>query len=270
MLRLPCGYLLALVQTLLMTVASFAVEPASPRIVAHRGLLRHAPENTLANLRACLELRLGFEFDVQRTRDGALVCIHDETLERTTSGMGKVAEKTLAELRALDAGGWFGPEFAGQKIPTVEEVLALAAEYKASNVLLAADLKAPDVEAEVAQLAEKHGVLEQVLFIGRTISEPAVRQAIRKAAPKAHVAIVANHPSEFVQALAAAEANWVYFRYLPSKEELNAVHAAKKRGFIAGATVAGNLPENWGQAAAAGIDGILTDFPLELRLSGRK
>lgn len=241
-----------------------------PRIVAHRGLLQHAPENTLANFRACLELRLGFEFDVQRSRDGALVCIHDETLERTTDGQGKVAEKTLAELRALDAGGWFGPEFAGQRIPTIDEVLALAAEYKNAQVLLAADLKSPAVEQEVAELAEKHGVLGRVLFIGRTISEPAVRQAIRKTAPRAEVASVANHPGEFAQALAAADANWVYFRYVPSAEELAAVHAAKKQGFIAGVTVAGNLSDNWRRAVAAGIDGILTDFPLELRANRRK
>ena len=62
-----------------------AAEPR-PLIVAHRGLLRHAPENTLANFRACLELRLGFEFDVQATKDGQLVCIHDGTVDRTTTG----------------------------------------------------------------------------------------------------------------------------------------------------------------------------------------
>ena len=64
-----------------------AAEP--PLIVAHRGLLLHAPENTLANSRACLELRLGFEFDVEKTKDGHLVCIHDGTVDRTTNGTGK-------------------------------------------------------------------------------------------------------------------------------------------------------------------------------------
>jgi glycerophosphoryl diester phosphodiesterase len=86
-----------------------AGEQPRPLIVAHRGLLRHAPENTLANFRACLELRLGLEFDVQRTRDGRLVCIHDGTVDRTTGGTGKVAEMTLEEVRKLDAGSWFDP-----------------------------------------------------------------------------------------------------------------------------------------------------------------
>src|SRR5690349_25131170 len=91
-------------------------EPSRPLIVAPRGLLLHAPENTLANFRACLELRLGFEFDVRRTKDGVLVCIHDATVDRTTDGAGKVADLTLDEVRRLDAGGWFGAEFAGEKV----------------------------------------------------------------------------------------------------------------------------------------------------------
>src|SRR5262249_19724348 len=98
-----------------------------PLIVAHRGLLRHAPENTLANFRACLELRLGFEFDVQATKDGRLVCIHDSAVDRTTNGTGRVADLTLAGIQGLDAGSWFDPKFAGQKVPTVEEVLKLVA-----------------------------------------------------------------------------------------------------------------------------------------------
>ena len=77
----------------------FAANPPQALIVAHRGLLRHAPENTLANFRACLELRLGFEFDVSQTKDGHLVCIHDDTVDRTTNGTGKVADLTLEEIR---------------------------------------------------------------------------------------------------------------------------------------------------------------------------
>src|SRR5260221_14149991 len=86
-----------------------------PLTVAHRGLLQHAPENTLANFRACLELRLGFEFDVQRTKDGKLVCIHDDTLNRTTNGTAKGVDLTLEEIRRLDSGTWFDSKFAGKQ-----------------------------------------------------------------------------------------------------------------------------------------------------------
>jgi glycerophosphoryl diester phosphodiesterase len=241
--------------------AAEAAEAAEPLIVAHRGLLRHAPENTLANFRACLELRLGFEFDVQRTKDGHLVCIHDGTVDRTTDGTGQVSELTLAEIKRLDAGRWFDAKFAGEQVPTVEEVLKLVAKHRQHDVLIAVDLKAEDVEQDVVRLAEKHGVLDRLLFIGRAISEPQVRKRIKEA----DAAAVANDPDEFPQALDAPNADWVYFRFLPFAEQVEAVHRSGKRAFIAGATVSGNRPESWELAAEVGIDAILTDYPLELR-----
>ena len=247
-----------------------AAEPARPLIVAHRGLLLHAPENTLANFRACLELRLGFEFDVERTKDGHLVCIHDGTVDRTTNGRGKIAELTLEQIRQLDAGSWFDPRFAGEKVPTVDEVLKLVADYRQHDVLVAVDLKAENVEEDVARMAEKHKVLDRLLFIGRTISESKVRDHIQGVSTKAHAAAVANNAEEFRTAVAASNADWVYFRFIPSKEQIEAVHRAKKRAFIAGLTVSGNVPENWRLASNVGIDAILTDYPLELRTTLRQ
>jgi glycerophosphoryl diester phosphodiesterase len=256
---------------LFLAVNAIAVaEELNPLIVAHRGLLQHAPENTLANFRACLELRLGFEFDVQRAKDGHLVCIHDDTVDRTTKGTGKVADLTLEEIRRLDAGSWFDPKFAGERVPTVEEVLALVADHRQKDVLIAVDLKAAAVEQDVVRLAEKHKVLHRLLFIGRTISEREVRERIRAASTKGQTATVANNADEFRKALAAPNTDWVYFRYLPPKEQMEAVQIAGKRSFIAGTTVSGNVPENWRQAAEVGIDGILTDFPFELRAMLRK
>jgi len=241
---------------------STAAEP--PLIVAHRGLLLHAPENTLANFRACLELRLGFEFDVEKSKDGELVCIHDSTVDRTTNGTGKVVDLTLAQIRSLDAGIWFDSKFAGEKVPTIDEVLKLVAEYSQHDVLIAVDLKAEGVEQDVVRLAETHKVLHKLLFIGRTISEPNVRDRIRSVSTKAHTAAVANNVEEFPKALDAPNADWVYFRYLPPLEQMEAVRSEGKRSFIAGITVSGNVPENWKHAVDVGIDGILTDYPLEL------
>src|SRR5262245_19242383 len=102
-----------------------ALLAAEPCPVGHRGLILDAPENTLAGFAACLELRLGFELDVRRTRDGHLVCLHDPTLDRTTDGTGPVAGRTLAELEQLDAGKRFHPAFAGQRVPTLDAVLGL-------------------------------------------------------------------------------------------------------------------------------------------------
>jgi glycerophosphoryl diester phosphodiesterase len=255
----------AILLSVVCSITQTCVCADGPLIVAHRGLLRHAPENTLANFRACLELRIGFEFDVERTKDGHLVCIHDGTVDRTTNGTGNVSELTLARLRDLDAGGWFDPKFAGEKVPTVDEVLKLVAEYRQHNVLIAVDLKAANVGQDVVRLAVQHKVLDRLLFIGRTILEPDLRKQIKIVSAKAHTAAVANDALEFPQSLAAPNADWVYVRYLPTREEIDAVHRANKRVFIAGATVSGNVPMNWQHAASVGIDAILTDYPLMLR-----
>jgi glycerophosphoryl diester phosphodiesterase len=92
--------------------------------IAHRGASSYAPENTPAAYELALEMgATHIELDVHLSSDGVLVVIHDDTVDRTTDGSGPVAEHTLAELRALDAGGWFDGAFAGQRIPTLDEVL---------------------------------------------------------------------------------------------------------------------------------------------------
>ena len=99
-----------------------------PLVIAHRGDSAHRPENTLASFASALELGAELvELDVQLTRDGQVVVIHDETLERTTTGRGLVREHTLAEIRALSAGypERFGRDFAGERVPTLAEVLGL-------------------------------------------------------------------------------------------------------------------------------------------------
>jgi glycerophosphoryl diester phosphodiesterase len=100
-----------------------------PPVIGHRGAAAHAPENTLAGLRRAKALGCAWvEFDVRLTGDGALVLCHDAALDRTTSGSGRVSASSLAAIRNCDAGSWFGPGFAGEKVPTLDEALALAAE----------------------------------------------------------------------------------------------------------------------------------------------
>ena len=97
-----------------------------PRIQAHRGAGKLAPENTLAAIRR--GHALGFraiEIDARLSSDDVPVVIHDRTLERTTNGQGAVAETTAAAIARLDAGGWFGPEYRGEPVPTLAEAIAL-------------------------------------------------------------------------------------------------------------------------------------------------
>jgi glycerophosphoryl diester phosphodiesterase len=235
-----------------------------PQIVGHRGLMHYAPENTLAGFAACIHLRTGFELDVRRTKDGVLVCLHDAEVKRTTNGKGKVSEFTLAELQKLDAGQWFDRRFEGERVPTLEAVFALLKKL-GIQVLVALDIKIDDetVEADIVSLAKKHGVLGQVICIGRAITEPSVRAKLRAADPKVPVAVLANNAEEVVQALADKNADWIYVRFVPSTEQVRKIHEQGKRVFLSGKLAAGNEPDNWRRAQEAGVDALLTDFPLE-------
>ena len=110
--------------------------------VAHRGASGHAPENTMAAFEKAFEMKADFiEIDVQMTRDGRLVAIHDTTVNRTTNGNGFVGDYTLEEIQQLDAGSWFGEEFAGERVPTFEEIID---EYR-GKIRILIELKSPEL-----------------------------------------------------------------------------------------------------------------------------
>jgi len=95
-----------------------------PKIIGHRGAKGYAPENTLSSLHSAADMGIEWvEFDVKLTKDQVPIIFHDDTLDRTTNSIGPVAEKTLAELKELDAGSWFSESFIGESIPTLEEAL---------------------------------------------------------------------------------------------------------------------------------------------------
>src|ERR1700676_1212140 len=99
-------------------------------VIAHRGASGNAPENTLAAFKKAVALGATFiETDLQLSRDARFVAIHDATVNRTTNGQGTVHDMTLADLRRLDAGSWFGSEFTGERIPTLDEILEFAKKY---------------------------------------------------------------------------------------------------------------------------------------------
>ena len=242
---------------------------ADPVVVGHRGLVKHAPEETHANFAACIDLRVAIELDVRRTRDGQLVCLHDDTVNRTTTGTGTVGELSLRELRLLDAGKKFDPTFAGEKVPTLEEVFALIRDRKATSLLVAVDLKEADCEADVVKLADKYGVLKQLVFIGITIEKPTVREKLLEANKAAACAALCPAAGKLDDALADKTCSWVYVRFIPTADEVKRVHAAGKKVFLVGPLVMGNEPDNWAKGRAAGVDALLTDYPLECRASWR-
>ncbi|GIH95795.1 hydrolase [Planobispora siamensis] len=148
------------------TSAAVASAPGRVASVAHRGASAHAPENTIAAFRLARRQQADlFELDVQETRDRRLVLMHDTTLARTTDvervfpgrAPWRVADFTLAEIRTLDAGSWFAPEFAGERVPTLGESLRAMGDG-AMGLLL--EIKAPSlypgIERRVAGELRRH------------------------------------------------------------------------------------------------------------------
>ena len=109
----------------------WTLSPRNIFVAAHRGWSARYPENTMAAFRAALSLGVDqIETDIRVTKDGTLVLMHDEAVDRTTDGTGLVREKTFAELRALDAGIRKGPAFAGERVPTLIELMELIRDEK--------------------------------------------------------------------------------------------------------------------------------------------
>ncbi len=146
--------------------------------VAHRGYSAVAPENTLPALAAATPAgATHVEFDVRTTADGVPVVIHDRTVDRTTDGSGQVWDLTVDEVRALDAGSWFSPAYAGVRVPLLDEVLDLP-----SRALLL-EIKPPASLEEVKRIM---GMVAERGLLGRTVVQsfdPEVIRLVRDAAP---------------------------------------------------------------------------------------
>jgi glycerophosphoryl diester phosphodiesterase len=182
---------------------------------AHRGAPRYAPENTLASFRTALDDGVeSIECDVQRTKDGHPVVIHDQTVDRTTDGHGPVGSFTLDELRRLDAGRWFAPAFAGERIPLLDEVLTLVG----TRALLRVEIKnAPTayrgIEAQVLDAVRRHGLEDDVMVT--SFDHECVR-TVRTLSPRSATGIIFT--GRLIDAPAAARAaganavcmNWAY------------------------------------------------------------
>jgi glycerophosphoryl diester phosphodiesterase len=117
-------------------------------VMAHRGASAAAPENTLIAYKKAIEMGADYaELDVRQTKDGAIVLMHDKTVHRTTGVKGFVWDFTLEELRQMEAGSWFGEEFRGEPIPTLEEVIRLVKGRMKLNI----EVKISENEPGIAQ-----------------------------------------------------------------------------------------------------------------------
>jgi len=230
--------------------------------IGHRGgSFGRAPDNTLAAVRAAIaDGAAGIEVDTRLTADGVCVCFHDSTVDRTTDGTGEVASKTLAELKALDAGSWFDPSFAGERVPTLAEVLAEAK----GKVFVYLDLKVNGQGVAIRDAIEQTEFpVDQVWFW--TPDDAAEAQAIRGLIPDALIfwggpaSTWNTDPNYFSQLRALGVAGFSFGAGSGSPDPMF-VARAKQEGFIVEIFTILD-PDSMLRAAAAGVDYVETDFP---------
>lgn len=234
-----------------------------PILLAHRGLVEHAPENTLPAFAAAIELGLSIELDVYQTRDEHLVIIHDKTVDRTTNGTGEVTKMTLADIRKLDAGSWFDRRFNGEKVPTLEEVFKLIRERQRTPVTIALNMKviSPGIEENIVKLVETYGLFDQLYAFGQP-SDSSHR--FKQANPKLQTTVYLNNSEsdQFVATLQDPLADCLWVHFMPNAEEVEQAHKLGKQVWFA-LHIGEKQPDVWDKARAIKIDAICTDWPLE-------
>ncbi len=242
-----------------------------PIIFAHRGASAHAPENTIPSFElALVQGADAIELDAKLTADGQIVVLHDATVDRTTEGAGRLAQKNLADLRSLDAGSFFSEQFRGVQIPTLEEVFEAVGKRIFINVELTNYAAPRDALVEkVCALVKKHALEKSVIFSSFLPSN--LRQAERflPEVPRGLLALggwMGTWARSFGFSFGEYAALHPYLTDV-NAQQVSRVHRLKRRIHVW--TV--NQPEDIERLNAWGVDGIFTDDPqLALQKIGRK
>ena len=227
------------------------------KIMGHRGAPADEPENTLRSFRRALAVGVAaVELDVQLTKDGRLAVIHDETLDRTTNGKGKVKDFTLAELQRLDAG-------RGEPVPSLEEVFDLVQ----GQAGLVVELKQPDAAGALLRFFQERRVFEVATVV--SFWHPAVK-ALKEAEPRLDVGVLmVGCPADPVGLARAAGADTLALNYrYVTRELVDAAHRQEIK------VIVWNIddPETLKPYLAMNLDAICTNRPQEiinhLKMSG--
>ncbi len=232
------------------------IGPKPVKIAHHRGASRYAPENTLPALEKAVRLGADFvEFDLQTTRDGGFILLHDSSFNRTTNGRGLARQWDLAKTQTLDAGSWFGQPFVGTHVPTLDAFLKAAG----GRVELYVDAKDIAPEALAATL-KRHGLIERsVVYQSESYLEKLreIEPAIRRM-PPLRTAASLDSAAERVRPY-AFDTNWSIL----SKGLIDRCHAKGIKVF-SDALGSHERVEDYQRAIRQGIDLIQTDQPLRV------
>ena len=229
------------------------------KVIAHRGASAYAPENTMSAFKKAISMGAGgIELDVQLSRDGRVVVIHDEKVDRTSDGKGWVKDFDLIDLKALDFGSWFGQEYAGERIPVLEEVLDLLKDW---DGLLNIEIKNgliiyPGIEEKVAELIKKYD------FVNRVIISSFNHYSLvkmKRILPQVKTGILymagLYEPWEYAKRIKAYALHPAYYNVVPEIMEGCIKHGVAVNPFTV------DHPDLIRKMAAAGVSGIITNVP---------
>jgi len=222
---------------------------------AHRGSSGHAPENTIAALEMAIAQGAGMaEIDIQQTADDRFAVFHDDDLDRTTNGAGPLWQQSFPELQTLDAGSWFAPEFAGERIPSLEEVLEITRGRLPLNI----ELKLHGHERRVVDLVIRalhdNNIEDQGLV---TCFDHRVAAQIKQADPTLTAGAILGKGQNLTGIFAAPV------------DVLSAEKTLVDEAFMAAARQAGkavhvwtvNEPEEMRKLINLGVDAVITNYP---------
>lgn len=231
-------------------------------IVGHRGDRAEAPENTMVSLELAMDELDFVETDVQLSRDGVPVLFHDTTLERVTGVRDTVGELDLAELRRLDVGAWYGAEYAGERMPTLDEFLESLATRETARALveLKADWTIEEVR-RVIDLVERHGLRGRVVLQSFSLETLFAVQQVSPTTPR--IMLIRELPADPVplsERLGVIGFGTTVASVTAEPAALVALHEAG----VAVLCYTLNSNEHWQEVSALGVDGIITDEPSEL------
>jgi glycerophosphoryl diester phosphodiesterase len=239
------------------------MERAGLRVIGHRGAAALAPENTWAGFDLALALGVdAIETDVRATRDAVLVLLHDERLDRTTDGTGRVQDAGWSTLQGLEAGTWFDARYAGQRVPSLRETL----ERFGRRTHLVLEIKQDGVEEAALTMVRSSGLLGRVTFT--SFSFPVVAW-LKSACPKLRVGYLSRQVGpEVVDRVLDAGLD----QFCPPADSVTRelVSDWQARGLDVRAWGVRDA-ELMGRAIRAGVDGMTVDFPdLLLEALGRR
>ena len=231
------------------------------KIFAHRGASGYAPENTLTAIKKAIEMKAdGIEIDIQLTKDGKIVVIHDWKVDRTTTGRGYVYELNFDYIRSLDAGEWYTKDFVGEVVPTLEEVLEILPKDMMLNIEIK-DIarRHSNIEEKMLEVLKKYPEKLDNIIISSFHHDKIKR--LQELEPKLKLALLTG--SEFIEIEKYLSVNDLNsYSYHPeknfiSRETVKTLHEKGIKVFVW--TV--NKEEDLEYLISIGIDGIITNYP---------